>query len=63
MRKLGFSSPEPGARHFYMWYGNYTLTLPNNPEYSVPQVKILLKEVEGMLRRKVSLQEWQRLLR
>ncbi len=32
--KLGFGKPEPGGRHFYMRYGSYVLTIPNNPEYS-----------------------------
>jgi len=61
LKRLGFSSPEPGGRHFYMRYGTYTFTLPNNPEYSVPQLKMLIKEIENILRRKVSLEEWQRL--
>ena len=36
LKKLGFEPPEPGGRHFYMHYGTYTFTLPNNKEYSVP---------------------------
>jgi len=41
--RLGFSPPEPGGHHFYMRYGTHTLAIPNNAEYSVPQLKILLK--------------------
>jgi hypothetical protein len=36
LKKLGFASPEPGGRHFYMRLGTYTLTLPSNNEYSIP---------------------------
>jgi hypothetical protein len=42
LKKFGFEPPEPGGRHFYMRYKTYTLTLPSNKEYSVPQVKMLL---------------------
>ncbi|MFQ6071469.1 MAG: hypothetical protein ACE5KT_02050 [Methanosarcinales archaeon] len=61
LKKLGFSPPEPGGRHFYMRYGTHTLAIPNNPEYSVPQLKMLLKEVKHILERKISLKEWEEL--
>ena len=57
--RLGFSPPEPGGRHFYMRYGTHTVAIPRNAEYSVPQLKTLLKEVERIMVRKISLQEWQ----
>jgi hypothetical protein len=57
--RLGFSPPEPGGRHFYMRYGTHTLTIPSNAEYSVPQLKTLLEEVEQITGRKISLPEWQ----
>lgn len=56
---LGFSPPESGGRHFYMRYGTHTLAIPSNAEYSVPQLKELLKEVGQITERKISLQEWQ----
>ena len=59
LRKYGFGEPEPGGRHFYMRRGTFTLTLPNNAEYSIPQVKMLLKEIELGIKRKISLEEWQ----
>jgi len=61
LRRLKFNRPEPGGRHFYMRYGEHTLTIPNNPEFSVPQLKMLLKQVEGILGRKIPLREWQEL--
>ncbi len=61
LRRLGFEQPESGGRHFYMRYGTYTLTLPSNKEYSVPQLKMLLKEIEDGIKRKISLNEWENL--
>lgn len=61
LKKLGFESPVPGGSHFYMRYETSTLTLPNNAEYSVTQTKILLKEIEIGIKRKISLEEWQEL--
>jgi len=61
LRKLGFESPEPGGSHFYMRYGSFTLTLPNNKEYSVPQVKMLVSEIELGIKKKISLEKWQNL--
>jgi predicted RNA binding protein YcfA (HicA-like mRNA interferase family) len=61
LRKLGFESPEPGGRHFYMRHGAFTFTLPNNTEYSIPQIKMLLKEIEEGIKKKISLEDWQKL--
>ena len=61
LRKLGFEPPEPGGRHHYMRYGTYTLTLPSNKEYSVPQIKMLLNEIERGISKKISLQQWENL--
>ena len=59
LKRLGFESPEPGGLHFYMRYGAYTLTLPNNKEYSVPQIKMLLSEIEQGINKKIPLEEWE----
>jgi len=61
VRKLGFEPPEPGGRHHYMRYGTYTLTLPSNKECSVPQIKMLLNEIERGISQKISLQQWENL--
>ena len=58
---LGFESPEPGGRHFYMRCGSFTLTLPNNSEYSIPQVRMLVKEIELGINKKITLGEWEKL--
>ena len=61
LKKLGFEPPESGGRHSYMRLGTYTLTLPNNREFSVPQVKMLLEEMEAGTRKKIPLEEWETL--
>ena len=61
LKKFGFQSPEPGGRHFYMRYGGYTLTLPNNKEYSVHQIKMLLAEIEHGIKKKISVDIWESL--
>jgi len=44
-----------------MRYGSYTFTIPNNSEYSVPQVKMLFKEIELGVKKKISLKDWENL--
>jgi predicted RNA binding protein YcfA (HicA-like mRNA interferase family) len=61
LKKLGFGSPEPGGRHFYMRHGTYTLTLPSNKEYSVPQIKMLINEIEHGIGNKISTEVWEHL--
>jgi hypothetical protein len=58
MRKLGFDGPFSGARHQFMLYSAHRLTIPSNTEYSVPQLRMMLREVEAVLERTVSLDEW-----
>ncbi len=40
-------------------HGSYTLTLPNNKEYSVPQIKMLISEIEDGTGQKISFEEWE----
>lgn len=61
LRQLGFDAPERGGNHAYMRYGTYTLTLPSNREYSVAQVKMLLKEIEDGMDKTIPLEEWEKL--
>lgn len=41
-----------------MRFGQYTLTLPGNPEYSVPQLRVHLCEIEQGTGIKVSVERW-----
>ena len=61
MRVLGFDGPFSGARHQFMVFGQHRLTIPSNPEYSVPQLRMMLREVEEILARKISTENWNQL--
>lgn len=61
LRRLGFEGVFSGAKHQFMLRGQNRLTLPSNEEYSVPQLRMMLREVGAMLGREVSLDEWSRL--
>ena len=44
-----------------MRHHTYTLTLPNNKEYSVPQIKMLINEIENGIGKKISIKDWENL--
>lgn len=58
LRRLGFDGPYSGTRHQFLVLGQHRLTLPTNSEYSVPQLRMMLREVEAMLGRKIDANEW-----
>lgn len=58
LRKLGFDGPYSGARHQFMIRDQHRLAIPSNVEYSVPQLKMMLLEVAGIMEREISLDEW-----
>lgn len=61
LRKLGFGGPYAGTRHQFMVYQNHRLAIPSNAEYSVPQLRFMLKEVEGIIEREILATEWHQL--
>lgn len=61
VRKLGFEGPYAGARHQFLVSGNHRLTVPSNAEFSVPQLRLLLREVGAMIGRNVNREEWEAL--
>jgi len=46
LRKLGFDGPYSGTRHQFMVRKQCRLAIPSNAEYSVPQLRMMLREVE-----------------
>jgi hypothetical protein len=44
-----------------MRYDTKVLTIPNNDEYSVPQLKMMIKELEKLIGRIITLEEWDEL--
>jgi hypothetical protein len=61
LRRLDFDGPFSGSRHQFMLWENHRLALPSNEEYSVPQLRLLIREVEGIIGRTITLSEWIRL--
>ena len=61
LRELGFRGPFSGTRHQFMVYGQHRLAIPSNAEYSVPQLRMMIQEVEEILGHKVTVDEWNRL--
>ena len=44
-----------------MIYEQYRLAIPSNADYSVPQLRVMLREVEDIIGRPVSVEEWNEL--
>lgn len=61
LKKLGFENPEHGARHAIMRYGSYKQIIPSNTEFSVPQLRVLLRQIQEKLGRQIILEEWEEL--
>ncbi|MFZ5494015.1 MAG: type II toxin-antitoxin system HicA family toxin [Verrucomicrobiota bacterium] len=59
LRVLGFAGPLHGARHEFMVFGQKRQTIPSNAEFSVPQVKMLLRQVEAILGRSIPADKWE----
>jgi hypothetical protein len=61
LRKLDFEGPFSGTRHQFMVFRNYRLSIPSNAEFSVPQLRMMIREVESILGRTLASDEWNRL--
>ena len=61
LRAIGFDGPFSGTRHQFMVYEQYRLATPSNAEYSVHQLRIMIREVEEILGRRITVDEWSRL--
>ena len=61
LRDLGFDGPYSGTRHQFMTLRSHRQTIPTNSEYSVPQVRMLVRQVESILQRSLSIAEWDKL--
>jgi predicted RNA binding protein YcfA (HicA-like mRNA interferase family) len=61
LRKIGFAGPYSGSRHQFLTYAQHRLTVPSNSEYSVPQLRVMLREAEEIIWRPISIEEWNKL--
>ena len=60
LRRLGFDGPLSGTRHQFMLYEHHRIALPSNVEYSVPQLRMMIREVEEIIGRPIRAEEWNR---
>jgi predicted RNA binding protein YcfA (HicA-like mRNA interferase family) len=58
LQQLGFSGPFSGSKHQFMIYQEYRLTIPTNDEYSVPQLRMMIREAEEIIERQITLEQW-----
>jgi hypothetical protein len=58
---MGFEGPFSGTRHQFMVHEQHRLTIPSNSEYSVPQLRMMLREIEPIIEREIALDEWNNL--
>jgi len=61
LRRLGFDGPYSGSKHQFLVLENHRLTVPTNPEYSVPQLRMMLREAGEILGREITLIEWNKI--
>ena len=59
LRRLGLEGPFSGTRHEFMVFEARRLAIPSNSEYSVPQVRMMLRELQLVLGRDVLVEEWE----
>ena len=58
---IGFDGPFSGSRHQFMVCEQHRLAIPSNAEYSVPQLRMMIQEVEKIIGRGITVDEWNRL--
>jgi len=61
LKQFGFDGPFSGTKHQFMVYGQHRLSIPSNDEYSIPQLKMMIQEIEEIIGRKILTDEWNRL--
>ncbi len=58
LRRLGFDAPISVAHHQFMVYEHHRLAIPTNSEYSIPQLRMMIQEVENIIGRNINVKEW-----
>ena len=58
LQKLRFEGPYSGTRHQFMVYEQHRLAIPSNTEYSVPQLRMMVREIEEIVGREITADEW-----
>ena len=50
---LGFDGPFSGTERQFMIYSGHRLVIPSNSEYSIPQLRFMLREIESIIDRQL----------
>ena len=58
LRKFGFEGPFSGTRHQFMVCKQHRLSIPSHTEYSIPQLRMMIQEVENIIDRVIAADEW-----
>jgi hypothetical protein len=58
LRKIGFDGPYSGTRHQFMILGQHRLAIPSNSEFSVSQLRMMVREVQQIIGRDIEPDEW-----
>jgi hypothetical protein len=61
LRKIGFDGPYSGTRHQFMILGQHRLAIFTNSEFSVPQLRMMVREVQQIVGRDIHPDEWNNL--
>jgi hypothetical protein len=59
---LGFTGPYSGTKHQFMIYRQCRLAIPSNTDFSIPQLHMLIREIEEILGQRLSAESWNNLL-
>ena len=58
LHRIGFDGPFSGTRHQFMIFHQRRLAIPSNAEYSVPQLRTLIREIEGIIGFEITRDFW-----
>lgn len=61
LRKIGFDGPYSGTRHQFMVFRQHRLAIPSNAEYSVSQLRMMIREAEEITGSEITVDEWNKL--
>ena len=61
LQKLGFEGPYSGTRHQFMVHEHHRLSIPSNSEYSIPQLRMMISEIELIINQSIAPNKWNNL--
>ena len=61
LKNIGFIGPFSGSKHEFMLIENYRLAIPSNDEYSVSQLKMMIREIQLIIGREINNEELEKI--